>query len=101
MLPPPRIGFREPEGVEARGVASLRHANGFVERLHAELQHTDFERHAHLFAFSPFMICRCGEPISRSDRSRNVPNLLPTAKARDSAAWALPICRRCRQSRRS
>jgi len=51
VLSPPGIGFGEPEGVEAGSVAGLRHANGFLQRLHAELQHTYLERHTHRFDF--------------------------------------------------
>src|SRR5260370_7092620 len=62
MLAPPRIGFGEPESVEARGVAGLRHANGFFERLHAELQDTNFERRAHRFDFFPFVFAPPSSP---------------------------------------
>jgi hypothetical protein len=55
MLAPPRIGFGEPESVEARRFARLRHVNRFLQRLHAELQHADFEGHTHRFDFSPFV----------------------------------------------
>ena len=43
MLAPPGIGFGDPESVEARIFAGLGHGDGFVHRLHAELQNSDVE----------------------------------------------------------
>src|ERR1700686_1970729 len=56
MLAPPWICFGQPEGIEPGGVAGLRHTNGFVQRLHAELQHTDLEWHAHRVTFPPLCV---------------------------------------------
>src|SRR6266404_6664624 len=86
VLAPPRVSFGEPEGVESRSVAGLRHANRFLQRLHAELQHTDFERHAHRFGSSPFINLEASLAVPKPDRSRNVPNLLRAARARDLTA---------------
>ncbi len=47
MLAPPRIGFGQPEDVEASAIAGLRHANGLLQRLHAELKHANAEGNGH------------------------------------------------------
>src|SRR5208282_6443559 len=49
MFAPPGIGFRDPEGVEARVLARLGHGRGFVDGLHAELKDSEVEWNCHIF----------------------------------------------------
>jgi hypothetical protein len=47
VLAPPRIGFGDPKGVEARIFASLGHGHSFVDGLHAELKNSDVKWNSH------------------------------------------------------
>ena len=50
VLAPPGIGFGDPECIKASILAGFGHGDGFVDRLHTELQYTDIKRSGH-FAF--------------------------------------------------
>src|SRR5229473_1599523 len=47
MLAPPGIRLRNPEGVETGLLTGFGHGDGFVHRLHAELQDSDIEGNCH------------------------------------------------------
>ncbi len=47
MLAPPGIRLRDPESIEPRVFAGLRHGNGFAHRFHAQLQNANVEWNGH------------------------------------------------------
>ena len=53
MFAPPGISLSNPERVKTGVLTRLRHFDGFVCRLHAELQHADVERSGHDLVLSP------------------------------------------------